>query len=265
MVDTLISMIRPYQFKGKARLLGPWTPRAGTRLALVHGYRVELELEDHIQRMVYLGAYERWESAVVRRWLHPGMCFADVGANVGYFTLLAARRVGPRGRVFAVEPSRYAVDRLGDTVARNSIPNVRIEPCGLGSRRGEVVLYEAAAGNHTPSMLGGIGGHGSLVPVRTLDELVHEWGVDQIDLLKIDVEGYEPEVFAGAEQTLADGKVRAILCEFNAHWLAPAGTSSRAVYQGLLNRGFVDRSGLSGEPGDSRLESRLLVWGSEDG
>jgi len=265
MLELLISALRPFRFKGKARLLGPWTPRSGTRVAVVNGYRVELDLIDHIQRLVYLGAYERWETGVVRRLLRPGMCFVDVGANIGYFTLLAARRVGPTGRVFAIEPSPYAADRLSRTISANVISQVRIERCGLGRRQGEVVLCDAAVGNHTPTMLGGPGSPGRLVPVRTLDECVREWSIDRIDLMKIDVEGYEPEVFAGAARTLADGKIRAILCEFNAHWLACAGTSPREVYRWLLDQGFVDRSGIAGEPGNSGLENRLLIWGSGTG
>lgn len=258
-LESLIAALRPFQFKGKARLLGALTPRSGTRVAMIHGYRVRLDLIDHIQRTVFLGAYERWESGVFRRLLRPGMYCVDVGANVGYFTLLAARRVGPTGRVYAIEPSPYAADLLIGTVSDNGISQVRVERCGLGCRRSEVVLYDAVVGNHTPTMLGDSGGLGRSVPVRTLDECVHEWGIDRIDLLKVDVEGYEPEVFAGAARTLAEGRVRAILCEFNAHWLARAGTTSREVYLGLLDHGFVDRSGLSGEPGESGLESRLLV------
>jgi FkbM family methyltransferase len=265
MLELLISALRPFRFKGKARLLGPWTPRSCARVAVVNGYLVELDLIDHIQRLVYLGAYERWETGVVRRLLRPGMCFVDVGANIGYFTLLAARRVGPTGRVFAIEPSPYAADRLSRTISANVIPQVRIERCGLGRRQGEVVLCDAAVGNHTPTMLGGPGSPGRLVPVRTLDECVHEWNIDRIDLMKIDVEGYEPEVFAGAARTLADGKIRAVLCEFNAHWLARAGTSSREVYRGLLKLGFVDRSGIAGEPGNSALENRLLILRSNNG
>lgn len=265
MLESLIAALRPFQFQGKPRLLGPLTPRSGTRTVVVNGYRVELDLIDHIQRMVFLGAYARWETGVVRRLLRPGMCFVDVGANVGYFTLLAARRVGPTGLVFSIEPSPYAADRLSRTILANAIPNVRVERFGLGRRRGEVVLYDARVSNHTPTMLGDPGSPGRVVPVRTIDECVCEWAIDRIDLLKVDVEGYEPEVFAGAARTLAEGQVRAILCEFNSHWLTRAGTSSREVYRGLLDQGFVDRSGIAGEPGDSGLENRLLVWGPGGG
>jgi FkbM family methyltransferase len=261
MLESLIAALRPFQFKGKAWMLLPWTPRSGTQTALVFGYRMELDLIDHIQRMVFPGAYERWETRVVRRLLRPGMCFVDVGANVGYFTLLAARRVGPTGQVFAVEPSTYAADQLSRTILANAIPNIRLERCALGRREGEVILYDAMVGNHSPTMLGEPGCPGRAVPVRTLDGCVLDWAIDRIDLLKIFVEGYEPEVFAGATRTLVEGRLRAILCEFNPHWLSRAGTSSGQVYRDLLACGFVDKSGVAGEPGDSSVENRLLVFG----
>ena len=138
----------------------------------------------------------------------------------------------------------------------------RLERCALGRRAGEVVLYDAAVDNHAPSMPGDPEGHGLMVPVRTLDECVGDWNIDRIDLMKIEVEGYEPEVFAGAARTFADGRVRAILCEFNVYWLARAATSAREVHSGLLDYGFIDRSGIAGEPGTSDFETRLFIFNS---
>ena len=65
-------------------------------------------------------------------------------------------------------------------------------------------------GNHSPTMLGDNGCPGRVVPIRTLDECVREWNIDRIDLLKVDVEGYEGEVFAGARQAIIEGRIRAI-------------------------------------------------------
>ncbi len=112
LVESMVDLLRPYQFRGKARLLSRLVPRTGTRTSRVFGYRVELDLSELIQRMVYLGAFERWESRAVSRYLKPGMCFVDVGANIGYYSLLAARLVGSSGRVFAVEPSSRAASKL---------------------------------------------------------------------------------------------------------------------------------------------------------
>lgn len=241
--DRLVDLLRPVRFRGKARLLGRLVPRTGVRTATVHGYRMELDLADHIQRMIYLGAYERWETRVVRRLLRPGMCFVDVGANVGYFTLLAAGRVGPTGRVMAIEPSRYAADRLAAAIETNRVGNVRLERIGLGREEGAVILYDPLPDNHTPTMLGDPGSAGTTVRVRRLDDCLAEWGVDRIDLLKLDVEGYEPAVLDGAADSLAAGRIRAVLCEFNEHWLTRAGTTGDALRDRLLGLGLRDATG----------------------
>jgi FkbM family methyltransferase len=259
----LIAALRGVQFRGKARLLGPLAPRSGVKSAIVHGCRVDLDLSDHVQRAVYLGAYERWETGVVRRLLRPGGCFVDVGANVGYFTLLAARLVGPGGKVFAIEPSPYAADRLATATSVNGLANVRLERCGLGREAGEAILYDPLPDNHSPTMLGEsgkTGKTGQTVLVRCLDECVRDWGVDRIDLLKVDVEGYEPAVFAGAARSLAAGVVRAILVEFNPYWLERAGVPPAEMYRALLAFGFADADPNRGEPDPRHVENRLFVW-----
>ncbi len=262
MFEWLIDAARPWQFKGKARLLGRLVPGTGMRRAVVHGYQMTLDLSEHIQRMIYLGAYERWETRMVRRYLRAGMTAVDVGANVGYFTLLFSRMIGPAGRVIAIEPSA-AADRLEATVRDNSLCQVRLFRCGLGRAAGEAVLSDPLPDNYTPTMLGEQGQSGRIVPLRTLDDLAEECGIDRIDLLKVDVEGYEPEVFAGARRMLAGGRVRAILCEFNEHWLARGGTTGEAVRRELLSYGFVDQCGKELVEGRS-LDNRFLVLSAVD-
>jgi FkbM family methyltransferase len=201
---------------------------------------MKLDLAEFIQRMIYLGAYERQETRWVLRWLRRGMTFVDVGANVGYYSLLAASRVGPEGRIFALEPSPVAAQRLKATVQENRLENVRVVQAGLSDRPAEVLLFVPPGDNHTPSMLGGEGCSAIPVPVRTLDDCLAEWPLDCVDLLKVDVEGYEPRVFAGGERALAQGQIRAILCEFNDPWLRVAGSSAQALYEMLADWGFTD-------------------------
>lgn len=234
--DRVIDLLRPFQFRGKARALGPLVPRSGEREAWVHGCRMRLDLSDHIQRHVYLGAFERHETRFVRGWLRPGDVFVDVGANVGYFTALAARCVGPAGRVLAFEPSPYAFERLLALVRDNALDWVHAEPLALSDVPGELDLPLPLAGNHTPSFLAS----GRTVRVRSarLDERLAAAGVEVVDLLKLDVEGWEPRVLDGATTMLPTGRVRAILVELNGIWLERAGSSVDGLWDRLRGLGF---------------------------
>jgi hypothetical protein len=73
-------------------------PSQRERLVSAYGQMMHLDLSDFIQRKIYFGCYEPKETELVRRWLRPGMNVFDVGANVGYYTALAANLVGPAGR-----------------------------------------------------------------------------------------------------------------------------------------------------------------------
>jgi hypothetical protein len=117
---------------------------------------------------------------------------------------------------------------------------VRAFNLGLDAVNGTQSLYETPnSSNHTPTMVE----HAELspiatIPVRRLDDLIEEWGVQRIDLLKIDVEGWEPRVFAGARRALSSGQIGAILCEFNDFWLRAVGSSTRALWQVLADFGY---------------------------
>jgi len=230
-MDPLVGLIRPIRFRGKGRLLEKLTPKRGERRAQVFDYRMRLDLSDLGQRWIYLGIYEQQETQLVKNWLRPGMTVVDVGANVGYHTLLAASRVGPGGRVFAVEPSPYAFERLRDTILNNPLSQVVALQVALGRSGGEASLYLPPSGNHSPTMVPCDREESVRVAVRTLDDCLAEWGVECVDLLKIDVEGYELEVLMGARSALGSGRVLAVLCEFNDYWLELKGTSARELAQ----------------------------------
>lgn len=247
---------RPYNFRGKARLLHSLCSREGERNTEVFGYQMKLELGDYIQRSIYLGTFEPSESAQVRKYLKPGMTFVDVGANVGYYTLLAASLVGPRGRVLAFEPSPYAFDRLVETITRNNLSQVCAVQSGLSDGLGEGRLFlPDALGNHSPSMVPNGGGRPINVRVRRLDDWLAEHEVDRVDLMKIDVEGFEPNVIKGAAKYIQRGRVRAILCEFNKYWLELNGSSPSQLYDLLTSSGFVL---AQGEPDSDLVVQNLL-------
>ena len=229
----------PY-FRGKARFLNALTPRKGLRKATVFGLPMVLDLSELIQRQVFLGYYDHEDTVVMRRLLRRGSVFVDVGANVGWYTALAASIVGATGRVLSFEPSPYAYGLLNHSVARCS-SNVKAFNIGLSDHEGELRLFIApeAYGCHDPSMVEYCDGMTPItVPVRPLGVVLEELGVTRVDLMKVDVEAHEPEVFAGCESLLKKGCVQTIFCEFNDPLLRKRGSSSSRLLNYLWELGF---------------------------
>lgn len=259
MMEHVVGAMRPIHFRGKLRLLEGLVPHAGVRRATVHGYQMDLDLGEAIQRWIYMGAFEPTETALVREQLRPGMTFLDVGANVGYFSLLAASRVGPRGRVVAIEPSAHAFSRLNATVEANHIEQVEAFQMGLSDAAGKLPLYvqDDEDGFHSPTMAEG-GGRPVMVPVGELGIFLDEHRIESVDLMKMDVEGHEAHVLRGGREALAAGRVRSILCEFNGHWLERQGSSAEELYRLFAELGFQDTA-PRGEFGPETFETRFLT------
>jgi FkbM family methyltransferase len=148
--------------------------------------------------------------------LQPGMIFYDLGANIGLFSMLAARIVGPSGRVFSFEPDRETAARLERNVGRNRFRNVTIVPKGVWSASGKRAF--TPADSSSPD-------HGTgrflrdnelansvFLECASLDDFAREAPAPQA--IKCDVEGVELEVLRGAEQTLRDHRPW-IICEMH--------------------------------------------------
>lgn len=184
------------------------------------------------------------------------MNIVDVGANIGYYTALGSAHAGPSCRVIAFEPSPYACQRLQHLVARNRLTNVTTLQMALSDRKGKADLsLPKNAAIHAPTMLPLADSDSVSIEVTTLDGAAHELKLDCIDFLKLDVEGLEPRVLAGARGLLAAGRVKSVLCEFNRHWLEKAGATPETLRNTLLHYGLDD--GMSGPPTTS-LETRLF-------
>jgi FkbM family methyltransferase len=198
----------------------------------VFGVRVDLDLADYVQRMMYLGWRE--ETALAIRRLSPGGVCVDVGANAGYFTLLAASRVGPTGRVVAFEPDAVLAEKLTATVRANRLDTAAVIPAALGRVAGELPLHipPPSVGNRAGKFVGVSGWEVVGVQVHTLESVLRELDLLRFDLLKLDVQGFEVEVLAGATDSLRIGRILAVMCEFDC-WLLEA--SVRSVGSAMAN------------------------------
>ena len=173
-----------------------------------------------------------WEALVPL--LLPGTTFVDVGANVGLFALPAARRVGPSGRVVAVEPFADNVRLLCAAAARNRFDNLEVMPFAASDRHGvvAVVSRQETTNSFTPPDRA-VRPDAPCAPCAPLDALVG--GRGRIDLVKIDVEGYEPAVIAGSRELLARHRPT-MLVEFSPFGLeANFGQDPRRLADWLLD------------------------------
>ena len=146
------------------------------------------------------GRYEPSKRRDLRNFLKPGMTFIDVGGNRGDFSLLAARAVGPTGRVVTVEPAPENCDCLRKMIETNKLTNMEVVQAALWDEDGEGELHLATkTGWHSLTPRPGLAEVGTVaVRLVKLDNLVEELGIDRVDAVKIDVEGAEIQVLLGA-------------------------------------------------------------------
>jgi FkbM family methyltransferase len=171
------------------------------------------------------------------RFVEPGATVVDVGANIGYNTLHAARRAGARGRVVAVEPAPDNLAVLRRNVAGAGLGNVGIEPVAAGRNRGTCELFLRGAVSAVnilfrESCYAAVTGVIE-VPIAPLDELVD----GPADVVKIDVEGAELDVLEGMARLLAAPRL-VLIVEWHPRLQQLAGYVPDALPRWLLTRGF---------------------------
>jgi FkbM family methyltransferase len=159
--------------------------------------------------------YEPQETAAFRRLLRPGFHVADVGANVGWFTFLAALCTGPEDRVTAIEPRVPTVDYLRRSVRLNQLEDrITVLQNAVGNRAGTVSLtWQPASRNPGSTHLGEPkeNDEGQMAEMRELDALL---GGARVDFIKMDIEGAEGLALIGASAILQENRPF-ILCEIN--------------------------------------------------
>lgn len=165
-----------------------------------HGFGLQLNLANPEQeRIYYYGEHdERYETAILKALITPGMSCWDIGANIGFYTCLLATRAGPTGKVVAFEPARATRERLEHNIALNGLRNVEVVASAVGAARGEARLHYSEPGlfEGTASLLQLPGRDRSEpVSIGTVDDFAQRFGPP--DFVKIDVEGAQLDVWRG--------------------------------------------------------------------
>jgi len=209
------------------------------------GLRFVCDLRDVIARDVcFTGMYEPQETSLVNAILRPGDTFVDVGANWGYFTLLGAHAVGWGGRVISLEPDPRLFAMLRAHVDLNDLDQVTCLPIAAAAESGELTLSGFAEddGNFGLSRVMASRADAAaafVVNADTLDSTLAAAGVDQVTLLKMDIEGFEAKALRGLDGMLGEQRVEHLIVELHPAYLREHGDDSQALVRRVLDFGYT--------------------------
>jgi FkbM family methyltransferase len=182
-----------------------------------HGHKLFLDPADMGMARAFLLSGGMWEEAETRlfsSFVKEGMTVVDIGANIGYYTLLAARLVGEKGKVFAFEPSPDNFALLKRNVEANGYKNIVLVPKAVSDRKATARLRidRASSGGHS---LSAFRDTKDFVDVETISlDRYFANGVEHIDVLKIDAEGAEMAILNGMPRLLERNTDLTLLTEF---------------------------------------------------
>ncbi len=205
-----------------------------------------LAANDFVGRHAYLGEYfEDGEQTFLKLFLQEGMTFVDIGAHHGLYTLLAAKKVGTKGKVLAFEPSKRELLRLEKHIAINHLSNIEVETFALGKIEQEEDLYlcQDASGSGLNSLRPPVTDdpiYSVKVKVKPLDKYLADKKLEagDIDFIKIDVEGGELDILQSASQLLSASIRPLIMCEVEDIRTEPWGYKAIEIYKYLKGLGF---------------------------
>ena len=202
------------------------------------GARVLCDLTDAVQRSIfYTGTYEPTLTALIEAELRPGDVFLDIGANVGHYSLLAAKKLGVTAQVHAIEASRQTADLLRATVCHNRLGGtIVVHQVAASDRSGQMVLTTPP---DSPSFmatryLAAEGGEGEVVELVRTDEYLNVVPT----VVKIDVEGADLRALIGMERLLRDSPPRCLFVEAIDQQLARFGDSTAAMLDYMSSMGY---------------------------
>ena len=177
--------------------------------------------------------FERHIYFLLREFLGSEDCFLDIGANIGWFTVIGSRLVGDRGLVLAVEPDPFNLRLLKRNLRLNGCYNVEVFPLALSDRPGKATLYRSSnnQGDHQLAVHSDRPDH-VRVRVIAVDELLQRW-LQKIDFIKIDTQGSEAAILRGMSELLQRPKRIRMVLEFWPQGLENCGASVEALVASL--------------------------------
>jgi FkbM family methyltransferase len=184
------------------------------------------------------GLHEEGMVKTLEKFLSRGSCFVDLGANEGYFTIIAARLCGEAGRVISIEPQQRLHAVIKENIRLNKSPNAALVGAAIGDKPGTAVMHLTASTN--------TGGSGferrssyplptQEVSMMTLEQLLDAQSASSVDLMKVDIEGFEYEALLGSPKVFEQHRIKALALELHPAILSARGKDSADI-TGMLTR-----------------------------
>jgi FkbM family methyltransferase len=207
------------------------------------GVKIRLHFDSELSRLIYVDDFERTEREFLKAYLRPGDLFVDVGANIGLFSLIAARLVGPSGKVYAFEPTGRIYERLTNNVRLNGFDDILCFRLALSDQIGQQSLFISEdrfdAWNSFAHPVAGQSFENERVDCETWDDFALKHNLlGRIAMMKLDVEGWEARVLSGAKQALSREGAPLLQVEFTDATAASAGSSCEELYHVLESLGY---------------------------
>ena len=185
------------------------------------------------------GYFEAHEQAFFYLYLRPGDTFIDGGAHIGLYSVIAHRTMGGRGVILAAEPNASTAAHLRTNLESNGVTGVTVVPAALWKEPGRIGFVKEAQGraafahvSFEPDQ------SGATVPAVTLDGLIAEAGLPRVALVKIDVEGAEPEALQGAAESIRNDMLPLLMVEVAEHNLRSRGLATHDLVSQLQSMGY---------------------------
>jgi FkbM family methyltransferase len=245
----------------------------GTVLVKTGDSFLYVDLADEVMTPTLLGKVrKRYELELFESLLRPGMVVLDVGANIGYFTVTSARRVGDSGRVYAFEPETHNFDLLLKNIDLNGLTNVAPVQKAISDREGSRTLFVSRynLGSHSFAAENAPDSEARVeVETVTLDEFWQSsLGAGRVDLMKMDCQGAEALIVDGAQRLLAKNDLR-ILMECWPFGLKKMGCSAAHLVSKLESLGYtirvLDEDARSMDPLDETALARFRAMEDSPG
>ena len=224
-----------------------WNTQQGQKdyftFSLQKNIKINLYFSSVLCRLIYSDNYEWRERQFLNGYLKPGDVFIDIGANIGLYTLIASLRVGENGTIYSFEPCLETFQRLVSNVELNRMNNVKCSQMALSDRPGQIQMnlsldgYDAWSSIVQPTA----GRSFATETVRTVtwDDFSREHNLmGRVNLMKIDVEGWESHVLSGGIETFKRQDAPVLQVEFTDQASQSAGTSCQALYRQLEELGY---------------------------